>query len=607
MTRLRGFRPQDHDDRQRGVASIASTEIPRTSAAALAIADQLDGLAREELEEVERFIGTQSPAACAVLLIEACRCIDHIHVIQKLSLDERIKLPVQDFDIIVRGWNILFGLLANKMGGFTGFPLKESDPELRNAVVGIMHFCGRYVLLNRTAEMVRHGMVTASAEGNNIDLELSNRTVSDHFHDQIDLGRLVDLRAKIIDGFRSENGQLDTMKDLRSVIGTLTFPWQTPQGLMVGYTADPDVDAYFLRAVTQDTLQWRDDAGIHPDAKIGGCSGEALVAVIHVLMSFYMKHIIFVEEAIKIHPGINQHMSLTIWKTRPNLIQSLLLATSLHENEINAALDLIIVGAGDAEYFMKEQAPGIPLIIELSNEYLLTPVSGVFRNPFNGVRMVREFASPAIRNAFREHREEWMAMDLYALFEGNRFQRVSGQTKLRRKGKTVTDIDAAVYDGATGDLLLFQLKWQDFTSSNVKSQRSKAKNFTEQVREWAEAISGWLDDFGTAALCQALKIKLRAGTVPRSVRLIALGRSNARFRSYGYESGVDVLTLPWAQFVRLRYAIGPQQELFELLGQAVIREASSPVSRQPLPYLLDRKGMTVNFKDIWSEFLDESF
>ncbi|WP_204331109.1 hypothetical protein, partial [Proteus mirabilis] len=91
---------------------------------------------------------------------------------------------------------------------------------------------------------------------------------------------------------------------------------------------------------------------------------------------------------------------------------------------------------------LTEQAPGIPLVIELCDGYLLTPVSGVFRNPFNAIRMLRESTSVAIRNAFREHREEWMAEDLYALFAGPRFQRVSGQTKLRRDGRIVTDIDA---------------------------------------------------------------------------------------------------------------------------------------------------------------------
>jgi len=258
-------------------------------------------------------------------------------------------------------------------------------------------------------------MVSAKAQGSTIELELSDRALSDHFHDQVDYGKLAELNAKIWGEFNPA-ADADSALHLRKVIGELTFPWETSQGTMVGYTADPKIDAYFLKAVTQNALQWRDDAGIHPDAKFDGCSGETLTAVVLVLMSFYTKHIMFVEEAIKLHPGVNQHMSLTIWKTRAELIDSLVIATAAPEREVIAALKMVTVAASDADYFMTEQAPGIPLVIELSTDYLLTPVSGIFRNPFNGVRMLRETASPVIQNAFREHREEWMAADLYALF-----------------------------------------------------------------------------------------------------------------------------------------------------------------------------------------------
>ncbi|MQW02811.1 hypothetical protein GHK45_02910 [Sinorhizobium meliloti] len=575
-------------------------EPARTAPAALEIADRLDRLARQELDEVERFIGTVPPTECAVLLIEACRCLDHMHVVQKLSAKEDGKLSVHDFDIVVRGWNVLFGLLMKRKGEFNGVPLRESVPELRQALMGMLHFAGRYVLLSRTAEMVRHGMVSAMADGDEIELALSDRTLSDHFHDQVDHGKFAELNAKVLRGYKTADTDTDTAQHLRDVMGRLTFPWKTPQGVMVGYSADPEIDAYFLDAVTQNTLQWRDDAGIHPRSELGGCSGGLLTTVVHVLMSFYTKHIMFVEEGIKLHANVNQYMSLTIWKTRADLIKSLLVATEASEREVTAALDLITVRAGDANYFLTEQAPGIPLVIELCDGYLLTPVSGVFRNPFNAIRMLRESTSVAIQNAFRKHREEWMAEDLYALFEGPRFQRVPGQTKLRRDGQIVTDIDAAVFDNVTGELVLFQLKWQDFTSSSVRIQRSKAKNFSDQVQDWAEKITSWINQFGAATLWRALKIKPPDGTEPRNVRLIAIGRSNARFRSYGYNTGGNVLVLPWPQFACLRLAIGPGQDFFKLLTQAVIDENAVPVERKPLPYVLVRHGLRVTFRDIWS-------
>ena len=283
----------------------------RTTPAALQIADRLDRVAYQELDELKRFLGTVRPIECAVLLIEACRCLDHMHVVQWLSSKEDNKLPVYDFDILVRGWNVFFGMLMQRKGEFSGVPLQASVPELRQAVMDMLHFAGRYVLLSRSAEMVRHGMVSATSDEDEIELWLSDRTLSDHFHDQVDHGKFVELNAKMLKGYVGVASDTDTTQHLRDIMGGLTFPWKTPQGVMVGYSAEPEIDEYFLAAVAQNTLQWRDDAGIHPRANLGNCSGEVLTAIVHALMSFCVKHIIFVDEAIKLHADVNQHMSLT--------------------------------------------------------------------------------------------------------------------------------------------------------------------------------------------------------------------------------------------------------------------------------------------------------
>src|SRR5690606_32189731 len=135
-------------------------------------------------------------------------------------------------------------------------------------------------------------------------------------------------------------------------------------------------------------------------------------------------------------------------------------------------------------------------------------------------------------------------------------------------------------------------------------QRSKAKNFRDQVQEWARKTRSWIDEHGVSVLCRALKLSLSA-TVPRRVLLVAIGRTNARFRSYGYNIEPDVLVLPWSQLLRLRLGIGSGQHFFDLLIEAVCQEAASNVERTPLPYVLERHGVRLNFRDIWSGVNDD--
>lgn len=569
------------------------------------LAERLEALGQAELADLKTFINSNPPFECGGMLVEACRCLDHAHVIQLMSAHEHAKLSPHDFDIIVRGWNVLLSLLLARTGvGYSGVPMAESTPELRQIAMSMLHAAGRFVLLSRTAEMVRYGMVTGLVTGAEIDVWSSDRTLSDHFHDNVDHRRLVDLNAKILPRHRPDPQGAEA-HSIRKSMAALTFPWETLKGTMVGYTTTPEIDGYFLRAVIDATIAWRNEAGIYPAAQLGACNGGDLTAVVNVLLSFYLKHVMFVEEAIKRHPGVNQHMSLTIWKLRPELIASLV-AAGASEEIAEAALDLITVRPADADYFFKEHTPGVPLAIEIADGYLLTPISGIFRNPLHHIRMLREAKSPSLQNAFREHREGWMAEDLYALFQGDRFQRVAGQTRLRRNGQTVTDIDAAIFDNATRELVIFQLKWQDFNTSNVRSQRSKAKNFVDQVETWGKKTSLWIDQFGINALCKSLKIRVPSGEPPIFVRLWAVGRSAARFKSYGYTVGPQVLVLAWPQLVRLRYEIGPGEDVFAEITSRAVAEVATPAQRAPMPYVLDNRGVSVTFKDFWSSFDDGS-
>src|SRR5207248_1058925 len=123
----------------------------------------------------------------------------------------------------------------------------------------------------------------------------------------------------------------------------LVFPWKTHRGTMIGYRAEPDIDQYFLSHVIQNTVDWRNEAGIHPDARIGDVSGSDLVAIGLLLTSFCMKHIRFVDVAKKRVPSANYPMSLTIWTNKTELIDSLTEFTGMEKAVVTAILDLFTI------------------------------------------------------------------------------------------------------------------------------------------------------------------------------------------------------------------------------------------------------------------------
>jgi hypothetical protein len=45
----------------------------------------------------------------------------------------------------------------------------------------------------------------------------------------------------------------------------------------------------------------------------------------------------------------------------------------------------------------------------------------------------------------------------------------------------LTDIDAVIFDRLTGELALFQLKWQDYSTNSLRETRSKASNLVKEL------------------------------------------------------------------------------------------------------------------------------
>ena len=427
-----------------------------TLSASADIAEQLDAIAAAELESIRAYLARLSDPECGAVLMEICRCMDHTQVMEHLSGFHSGYMPPPDFDLLKKGWNVTLALLLPRVTGLHAIPMAESGTETQTIAMSLMHAAGRHVMLAQTAERIRHGLITGRATSDGIELSIVEDALMDFFHDQLDHGRLADLRAR----YSLRDPELDDQafaRSIRTEMAEQTFLWELPQGVMVGYTTTSRIDRCFSDLLSDSALAWKDDGGIHHDAVLPGCNGADLMATIQVMLSFRLKHIVFVEEARKRFPDVNHHMSLTIWRTRREMIDNLVSAGS-SPRTARAVIDLVTVRAADAPFFLREPAPSFPLLIEIADGYLLTPVSALFQNAFKQVRMLREASLPQLQNAVRLHRENWMAEDLCSLFQGDRFQRVPGQTLLRSKGAIVTDIDAAIFDWLTGELVLFQLR-----------------------------------------------------------------------------------------------------------------------------------------------------
>lgn len=567
----------------------------------LELARKVRAIADSELAKAEAYFDGSPAEICSVFLLEACRVMDLEHIKQLISTNPEHHVPRAEFDTFVRGWNPLLSILLPKMAEFDGIPIRESTLELREHVRQILYTLGTATVLRHSAEMIEFGMVVGSEEETRISLRMADRISVDHFLDALEPEKL---RMAYGEGRRTQAPRAfdtETVKNVLELMKPLIFPWDTGRGLMIGYGADEAVDGFFVEAVFETADRWRSDAGIHPEAVVGNTTGAALSAVVLLLASFYGKHFHFVELGIRQIPNLNYSMALTIWQSPNELSQTISAVVNLPERHVRDAIELATVSREHASFFAKERMPYVPLLIRFSANHYVAPISSIFRNPFVGIRMLQGTYSQSFEQEVREHREKWMIEDLRHLFMGTRYRPALGPTKLRRAGKIVTDIDWAVLDVVTGELALFQLKWQDFNSSDVRRQRSKGRNFVDQVETWSAKIGQWIDEFGTDQLLRSLHISASSQSV--SLHLFAVGRSNARFASYGIAGTAPELAVAtWPQFTRLRYEVGPAASVISEIHSRLRGELSTEVERTPMRHELSLGGHTFVFEDIWNGF-----
>lgn len=564
------------------------------------VIDKLRSLASNEKRLAAEWVSKLDNQTRSIFFMEVCRVMNLSHVRQTIKDAPGLALPTAQFDTMVKGWNGIAALLLPYAHLQHGIPLMTSNDNTRFMAYQALYNLGTAAVAEDVADMLWYGLLTPYEKEGILHLKVDSNRTKDHFLDRIEPSRIIPVEQLFEESINEELAPYFS-EDWVESAKKLIRPFFTNSGVMMGYDMTPEMDDHFLALTLKATLKWRDSAGIHPDADFNGVSGSDLFVSVAAVASFHLKHIHFVQVGMELVENANFTMSLSIWHTRDEIIDTIAAATSFSQEKSEAILDILTAKSSDWGYFANETTPYLPLYIQISSDQLLCNVSAIFQNPLHGIRMVQERDSQ-VANAVRAPRENWMQKEIYDLFRGNRYQVVVGQIKLKSKSVTSTDIDAAILDTITGDIALFQLKWQDFNSHSVKSQFSKAKNFSEQTSKWANRVWGVLEETEMADLHRKCRF-VGGAERTKKVHLFAVGRVAARFKSYGFTIDESLITVcSFLQLKRLRHELDRSRDVFSKLREAIMRENRENLERKSVAHILQFTGSDpIVLDDIWSE------
>jgi len=594
------------------------------------ICNELIQLANIELEQIVSTLPTEAIPSF-VLFTETIRVSDYWGFADTIDSNET-GITIQDLDIIKMGWNLACSYLFKPIGT-SGFPIMESSHETRHNAISLLYKLGCTTMIRRAVDMIRSGVLIVKKKENTytfwktdiansqfIDvMEFSNLEKIEtniNMSDKATYGEwsLVEQEA-LINAFKKPGNFLSQNKkdkldkflqeNIDELMKPLIHPWDSGHGIMMGYGSTPEIDLHFLAKAAEAVAKWQDEAGLHPDTKLGNINGRDLILIVMFITSFHIKHLHFASIASKSHKQISIPQSLTIWSPLNELQNNIADFSGLDISIVSKALDAIMLKTEDANSLKNHTSKFMPLLIDMGNGFVLKPVSSIVRNPFMSIISLLEFRNQNIKNSISYPREEWLRTQLYALFAGLRYIRIDGNINLRNRQRVITDIDAAIYDTLTGELALFQLKWQDFFSNDVKKLRSKASNLTKELDDWAEKTSDWIEHFGISELSKNLRLKLVKEKSISAIYLFGISKNAARMKGYGFDIKAKNLAIAnWPHFVRIRFELGPAERVFHQLFEMLKASRNDTVAPKPLPVKFSFSNMTINFADLWSTVED---
>lgn len=573
-------------------------------------------------------------AGCFVILMEITRMYDYLHFGPKDGI-KKFGLSFQEIDVLKSGWNLAASLLFKPIRQFSGIPVIESTHKLRISAISLLYQFGCITLLRRTAEMVKSGiLVTDSREGKIFKFSMSPEGKT-QFLDEMEHSYLESLEDKL-----EQNGQsffndwelVDydnfekvfqnygnflskrpkdpflsfEIEDIESKMIPLIKSWDSSKGIMMGYDSTEELDWHFMAIATNFVREWRDEAGIHPDLKIERVKASDIIAVVMCLVSFDLKHIKFSSIAAETHKEILIFQSLTIWCSLSDLINDISDFTKIERKVVEQVFKIISLKAEDAILLRNHSTKFMPLIIDLENNFVLRPVSGIIRNPLNTIKDLLLLRNPQLIAEFNKYRESWLRNNLYAMFMGSRYHRIEGNIALRIDKKFITDIDAAIYDNVTGELALFQIKWQDYHLNDVKKLRSKASNLTRELEEWTQKVCEWISSQGVNQLAHNLRLKKNMDLSESEIYLFGLSKNAVRMKGYGFELKEKRIAIgTWTQFKRNRTEIGPSESVLGELFSRLKEQEGAEVEFVPKPITFKVSDKEFYYKDLWNIVEDD--
>lgn len=434
-----------------------------------------------------------------------------------------------------------------------GVVLKPLDDQHKILYTELIYSCGIIGWMQSMIDDVKAGYLSYTSLFNHVRIKFREKY---HWNEYLEKEHLTWYSATIArlqqDEYEKSNAKLPEILDK---ISRSVFVWRDH---FMGYSNDIETEAYFNELAYLDakqTVEW--------DMFPGECLfndiyyGDIVQSIID-FSGYSIKHMYCANALKALHPKLISENLFICISVEGDLVHLIASNQKIDIKNAKIILDTLSLTSNNRDYYNHTKASCAPLI-KVSRQQYVRSIWGFLDGAF-------EFALFRLHDSFPKDwdrnvntRERTFKEHLYLLFDNDRFLCVPHTILIESDGQVSTDIDAAVIDKVTGEIALFQLKWQDPIGYSSFALKSKKNNYKEQTEKWINAVDKWIKNCNEAELASKLGIKKKYVRKNR-ILLFVLGRHHGNYSGHSKPTSKCVW-VQWYQLLQTISYLNQQQEL----------------------------------------------
>ena len=433
-------------------------------------------------------------------------------------------------------------------------PLYAIDSNMRQTLYKLIYTCGVIGWMEWLIEQSKAGFLSYSELLNHVWLKFR---YSYHWNEKIEQDNTL-WYADVIT--QHQISKYDSLKERSQVIlekiDRAVYIWHDH---FMGYNNDQETDDYFFELALLDAQQSTDWDAFTRESLFEGIKYESFVDAVVSFTGYTMKQINFANVLLSKHPHLLlENLICSIWER--NEILSLIQANqAVPPSSAHSILTTITLTPESMVRYQSKIAVAPAPFLQISQEHYIRSVRGLLDSPYAYLLESLSTSYPKEWSKNVNNREKHFKQQLYSLFDQSTFHCVKHNIIIKGADKVSTDIDAAIVCKTTGEIGLFQLKWQSNHNNSPFQLKSKSTNYQNEAQRWIQTVQDWIESCTESEIASCLGVKKKY-VDKQKVYLFVVGRHNGNYSSNRRPQSGCVWS-QWYQFLHHATFLSQNEEL----------------------------------------------